>query len=115
MQLIFSISGTVLGWAGILGMLYITHNIPRVIFVPFYYFLNICVFLFLTVVLRRVGVAYAAWVLVVVIVGILLALQLFYWTFVNPVASARYLTVIDWVIPAILVSTTVYVVARLVR
>lgn len=115
MQALFAISGTVLGWAIILGALYLTRNIPRAAFVLLHYLLNIFVFLFLTVVLRRVGVTYTAWVFTIVVVGTLIALELFYWVFVNPTAAVRYLTVIDWVIPAILIFGTVYVVARLVR
>ncbi|OGZ46074.1 MAG: hypothetical protein A3J54_02505 [Candidatus Ryanbacteria bacterium RIFCSPHIGHO2_02_FULL_45_13b] len=115
MQFIFAIGGTVFSWAIMLGALYLTRNIPRTIFIPLYYLLNMCVFLFLTVALRRVGVTYTAWMLTVVVVGVLVVLQLFYWVFVNPAAAARYLTVIDWIIPTILVFGTVFVVARLVR
>ncbi|OGZ53480.1 MAG: hypothetical protein A3H64_00140 [Candidatus Ryanbacteria bacterium RIFCSPLOWO2_02_FULL_45_11c] len=115
MQLVFVVSGTVLAWAIMLGALYLTHNLPRVAFVSLHYLLNIFIFTFLAVVLRRVGVTYTAWAFTVAVVGILVALELFYWVFVNPEVAARYLTVIDWVIPAILVFATVYLVARLVR
>ena len=115
MQLVFIISGTIFAWAGMLGVLYVTHNIPRAAFVSLHYLVNIFTFTFFTITLRKAGVTYTAWVLMVVVVGILLALELFYWVFVNPIVAAQYLTVIDWVIHAILVSGTVYVVARLVR
>ena len=115
MQFVFAVSGTILVWALMLGVLYFTRNVPHSIFVFLHYLLNICVFTILTVVLRRIGVMYTAWVLTVVVVGVLLALELFYWVFINPASAAKYLTVIDWVIPAILVAITVYLVARLVR
>lgn len=115
MQLVFVISGTVLAWALVLGALYLGRNIPRAALVPLQYLLHVSVFAFLAVALRRAGVTYTAWVFTVAVVGVFVALGLFYWVFVNIAATARYLTVIDWVIPTILVFATVYVVARLVR
>ena len=115
MQLIFAISGTVFSWALVLGILYLTQNIPRPLFLTFHYVLKVAVFVYLTVMLRRIGVAYIPWVLTVVVAGTLLALELFYWSFVHPTAAARYLTVADWLIPALLTAVVVYAVARLVR
>ncbi len=115
MQLVFVISGTAFCWVLLLGALYLTHTIPRAVFIPLYYLLHIFIFLFLTVALRRAGVMYTAWALAVVVVGVLLALQIFYGTFVNPAGAARYLTVIDWLIPALLIFGTVSVVGRLAR
>ena len=115
MQFVFVVSGTVLGWAIALGALFITRNIPRVAFIPLHYLLNILVFLFLSIILRRIGVTYTALVFTVAVGGVLLALEIFYWVFVNPQAAAQYLTVIDWIIPSILIFITVYIVSRLVR
>ncbi|OGZ44179.1 MAG: hypothetical protein A3J55_04215 [Candidatus Ryanbacteria bacterium RIFCSPHIGHO2_02_FULL_45_17b] len=115
MQLIFIISGTALGWAGLLGALYLFRVFPRVASVPFYYLLHIIFFVILSVVLRRAGVTYSAGVFAIVVTGILLILGLFYWVFINPSAAARYITVIDWLIPSLFVFVSVYVVTRLVR
>src|SRR3990167_161832 len=115
MQLVFVVSGTVLAWAIMLGALYLTHNLPRVAFVSLHYLLNIFIFTFLAVVLRRVGGTYTAWAVTVAVVGILVALNFFYGVFETPEVPARFLPFIDWFIPAILVFATVYLVARLVR
>lgn len=115
MQLVFAVCGTVLAWAVVLGTLYITRYIPRPLFIIFHYVLNIAVFTYLTVTLRRIGVGYTAWVFAIVVMSTLLALELFYWVFVNPEAASRYLTVADWLIPAALTMIVVYTVARLMK
>lgn len=115
MQALFAISGSVLCWAVLLGMRFLTRNFPRGIFLVFYYLLSICVFTVLTYRLRKVGVQYGAWVFTIVVVGTLIALELFYWVFVNPEAAAQYVTVANWLIPTIMVAVTVYLVARLVK
>lgn len=115
MQFVFAIGGTAFCWTLVLGALYSMHAVPRIVSVPLYYIVNVILFLLLTVALRRAGVAYAAWVFAVVVTGTLLAFGLFYWVFVHPMAAGRYLTVIDWIIPAMLVFGSVYITARLVR
>lgn len=110
MQIIFVIAGTVGAWVAMLGVLFLTRNMPYGLFATIHYVLNIVVFGFLVFVLRNAGVRYAAGMLTIMIVGILLILELFYWVFVNPAAAGRYLTVADWLVPAILVASTVYLV-----
>jgi len=115
MQFVITIGGTILAWAIVLGALFLLRHAPRTVFITAHYLINIGVFAFLTYLLRKEHVQFSAGGFAVIVVGILLILELFYWVYVNPASAARYLTVIDWLIPAFLVLGTVYLVALFVR
>jgi hypothetical protein len=111
MQVVFTIGGTVIAWAVSLGVLSVVRVLPRPVFITLHYVLVAGVFAALAFALRKNGVRFSAITLAVVVVSMLLSLELFYWVFINPEAAARYLTTIDWLIPAGLIFITVYVTA----
>ena len=111
MQLMLTMGGTVLVWAAILGALFLLRDASRLLFIAVHYTLNLGLFGMLAYLLRKAGVTYSTGWMVAVVVGALLVLELFYWKLVNPAGAARYLTLIDWVVPLILVMGTVYIVA----
>ena len=111
MRLVFTISGTILAWAAVLGVLFLLRDVPRALFVITHYILNISLFGVLAYLLRKAGVSYSAGNMMMLITGSLLALELVYWKWINIADAARYLNGIEWVVPLILVMGTVYIVA----
>lgn len=115
MQALVVIGGTVFVWALLLGVFFLLYAIPYAVFLPLYYVLHVGVFVFLAHLFRKAGVRYHAGVITVVVVGTLLALQLFYGTFVYPASAWQYLTVANWLIPAILAAVAMYIAAQLTQ
>lgn len=115
MHLLFTIGGTVIAWAIVLGTLFLLRHAPRTVFVVAHYSIDIGAFGVLVHLLRKMGISYSVGKMMLVILGTLLVLELFYWGVVNPVGAMRYLTVVDWIIPLILVIGTIYIVALFSR
>lgn len=115
MQIVFTIGGTVLVWVATLGFLFFTRHFSREAAVAIHYLWSGIAFGFLAFALRKASVQYSAVVLSFTVTGTLLSLSLFYWVFVNPIAADRYLTVADWLFPALITAVVTYIVSRLTQ
>jgi hypothetical protein len=115
MNTVFVIGGTIIAWTVVLGILFLIRNMPRSVFISLHYIADIVIFGILAFIIKRADIHFSPAALTIIIVGTLLAIELFYWVFVNPAGAGRYLTVIDWIIPAILVVGTVYLTAIFVK
>jgi hypothetical protein len=111
MHVIFTIGGAVVVWAVVLGILFFMRNVPRAVFVVAHYVVTVFGFGVLAYVLRKSGAGFTPMAFTIMIVGVFLILELFYWVFVNPAGAGRHLTVVDWLIPAGLVFGAVYIIA----